>query len=284
MKLTLILFFLLYAANSKGRLTMITRGCIVDYLKRNQLLNVSYAGPVPRTQMCNIVIESVKKSIIDIGINEFIESTTEVTDSQSFQDCIKTQIAHHNVSDLMLKNHMYQVEDIRDRESLNEVVNEILSNFYYLCVPDKVQQDFDEKFPKSFLTGYEKITNRFCLLKILQEKEVIDRDFNANFDVADLDDVKCPSYINERILEEKGEAMFLLRPSRFYESEKTWECAAQGRMKIEYVRGYYRLLAYMMMSENEEMKTNEKEKFLSILRLANECITKCLKINFSDEI
>lgn len=286
MKLTIALIFfyhLLHAASGKG-LTMITRGCIVDYLKRNQLLNVSYAGPVPRTQMCRIVIDSVKKSIIDIGINEFIESNNEVSDSDSFLECTKSLIERHNVSDLMLKNHMYQVEEIRDRETLSEVVNEVLSNFYYLCAPNQLQNDLDEKFPNTFFTGYEKASSRMCLFNLLREKEVIDRDFELNFEVSNASDAKCPSYINEGILEEKSEAMFLLRPSTFYENEATWECAAQERMKIGYVRGYYRLLAHVMMGKSDESKKEEREKFLEVLKLANENLTKCLKIHFNDEI
>jgi hypothetical protein len=167
---------------------------------------------------------------------------------------------------------------------LGEVVNEILNNFYYVCVPLKIQKDFDEKFPKTFPIGYEKVLSRICLFNLLRQQEVIDHEFVANFETTAASDVKCPSYINEGILSEKSEAMFLLRPSTFYENEATWECAAQERMKIGYVRGYYRLLAFKMMSENVEKSIEEKEKFIEILKLANENLTKCLKVNFSDEI
>ncbi len=280
----LILFHLLHTSSGKG-LTMITRGCIVDYLKRYQLLNVSYTGPVPRSAMCSKVIESVKKNIIDIEISNFIDNNDEVTDKDSFQECTMSLIDRHNVSDLMLKNYMYEEEEIPDREALSDVVKEILSNFYYLCVPGKVEKDFDEKFPKSFFTGgYEKISSRICLLNLLKEEELVDEDFEANFEISLSNDVKCPSTITEEILDEKSEAMFLLRPSRFYENSVTWECAAEERLKIGFVRGYYRIFAYNLMNDNEEKKKEEQKKFMEKLSLANEVMTKCIQINFSDEI
>lgn len=274
---------MLQAVSGKG-LTMITRGCIVDYLKRNQLLNVSYAGPIPRTQMCTIVIESVKKNILDIEIKKFVESSNHVNDSEKFQECTMSLVSRHNVSDLMLKNHIYQVEEIPDRESINEVVHEILNNFYYLCVPNKLQKDFDEKFTSNFFTGYEKEANRMCLFNLLREKEVIDRDFEVNFEIINANDVKCPAYINGAILDEKSEAMYLLRPTKFYNNQSTWECAAVERARIGYVRGYYRLLAYMMMSKSDEKKEEERKKFMELLKMANENVTKCFKNIFSDEI
>lgn len=279
------LLYLLHAASGKG-LTMITRGCIVDYLRRNQLLNVSYAGPIPRSAMCSIVIESEKKSLIENKINAYVESDDDISDVEAFRECTKRLIARQNVSDILLKNHMYQVEEVSDRESLNKVVKEIFNNFFYLCSPTKMQNDFAERLPSgSIVAGYEKEISRFCLFNLLREKEVIERDFNVNFEIDEDDakNVKCPAFVNEKILEEKSEAMFLLRPTDFYANELIWECAAEERMKIEYVRAYYRLIAYLMSNESEERKTKERTKFMEILSLANENASNCFKLSFSDE-
>lgn len=282
----LAVLYLLHAASGKG-LTMITRGCIVDYLRRNQLLNVSYIGPIPRKVMCNIVIENVKKNIIDSEISVQAGSDDEISDVDSFKMCTKKLIARQNVSDILLKNYMYQSEEMPDRESLNEIVKEILSNFFYLCSPTKVQNDFIEKFPSgTVVAGYEKELSRFCLLTLLRDLEVIERDFNVNFEIDedDANNVKCPSNINEAILDEKSEAMYLLRPSVFYDNEEFWKCAVEERTKIGYVRAYYRLIAYSMSNESEEMKSEERKKFEEILRSANENVSNCFILSFSDEV
>lgn len=273
------LYQLLHAVNGKG-LTMITRGCIVDYLKRNQLLNVSYTGPIPSSTMCTLVIENVKKNIIDSEIN----SHDDV--DENFKDCAKSVIERQNVSDFLLKNYMYQMEEVVDRESLQKIVDEIFKNSYYLCSPAKLQSDFMEKFPlDTVVIGYENEINRFCLFNLLREKEVIESDFNANFEIDedDVGHVQCPSNINEEILNEKSEALYLLRPSDFYKNENVWRCAAEERMKIGYVRAYYRFIAYFMSNESEELKVNERKKFEEVLKLANESATNCFKLIFSDE-
>lgn len=293
MKLVCAFFviYLLHTVSGKGLvkgLTMITRGCIVDYLKRNQLLNVSYTGPIPRTAMCTLVIENVKKNIIDNEINVYTEDDDdEMSDVVSFKACMKEFIKRQNVSDFFLKNYMYQAEEVYDRESLDKIVKEILSNFFYLCSPTKLQNDFIEKFPTgTIVAGYEKEISRFCLFNLLREKEVIERDFNVNFEIDEEDatHVKCPSNINEDILTVKSEAMFLLRPSDFYENEDIWECAAEERNKIGFVRAYFRFIAYSMSNESEEIKVQERKKFEEILRLANESATSCFEKSFSDEI
>lgn len=282
----LAVLYLLQAASGKG-LTMITRGCIVDYLRRNQLLNVSYTGPIPRISMCSIVIENVKKNLIDSEISSYAKTDDEISDGDSFKACTKELIARQNVSDILLKNHMYQSEEMPDRESLNDVVKEILSNFFYLCSPTKVQNDFIEKFPSgTVVAGYEKELSRFCLFTLLRDLEVIERDFNVNFEIDedDANNVKCPANINEAILNEKSEAMYLLRPSVFYDNEEVWKCAVEERIKIEYVRAYYRFIAYSMSNESEEMKVEERKKFEKIIRLANENASNCFMLSFSDEV
>lgn len=276
----IILYLTSNNVNGKG-LTMITRGCIANYLKRNQLLNVSLKiGPTPSPSYCNNLVTKVKKNVIESAIKSHLKLPEEsVDDITSYKECFRQLITRNNVTDVLLKNFMYSEEEIGNHNEMRSITNEILKLFDYLCYPRWLQDDFNRKFTTSF-AGYEKETNRFCLVNLLREKEVIDRDFNVNFELADTSSLKCPEYINEDILNLKTEAFDLIYQNELYRNEDIWECAAEERLKIGYVRAYYRLMAYTFSNENDSRKLEERLKFLDVLHSANEVASKCFKIGF----
>ncbi|CAH1717352.1 unnamed protein product [Chironomus riparius] len=276
----IILYLTSYNVNGKG-LTMITRGCIANYLKQNQLLNVSLKiGPTPSPSYCNNLVTKVKKTIIESAIKSLLKLPEEsVDDITTYKECFRQLINRNNVTDVLLKDFMYNQEEIGNHNEMRLITNEILKLFDYLCYPQWLQDDFNRKFTTSF-AGYEKETNRFCLVNLLREKEVIDRDFNVNFKVNDTSSLKCPEYINEDILSLKTEAFDLVYQNELYRNEEIWECAAEERLKIGYVRSYYRLMAYTFFHENDTRKSEERQKFLNVLQSANEVASKCFKIGF----
>jgi hypothetical protein len=115
---------------------------------------------------------------------------------------------------------------------------------------------------------------------MLREKNIIESDFDINFEVEDGTNVKCPEYINETILNVKSEAIDFIYPSILFQNETTWECAANERLSIGYVNNFFRLMAYSMSNQDEERKVEEREKFMSILKRANEISVNCFLDGF----
>lgn len=283
MKLS-IFFLLVYylSSDASARLTMITRGCIGSYLKRNQLMNASFSGPVPRDAVCNNVLAAVKKNliddVIDTQINEqYADENENVT---AYRECMNASLARNqNMAHLLMKNFVYREEQMQNRTEMSSIVSEVVKTFDYLCWSNKFRDDFDKKF-LTFFDGYEKETNRICLVNLLRDQQVIDSDFLIEFDSNDTATIKCPAYINEKMLSSKTEATHLIHESSFYERNDIWKCASDERMRLGYVTAYYRFVAYTMSHESVTKKASEREKFLTILKYANENSSDCFTIGY----
>lgn len=276
----LIAFFVVYLTTHDGDakgLTMITRGCLANYLRQNQLLSVSFKiGPVPKPSLCESVIKNTLKSVIDAAVKAKTKSEAEVAD---YKECFGNLIEKNNMTDLLLKKFMYEEESLENSSQLGLVANQIFELFDYLCHKSKLQDDFNKTFTSSF-PGYEKETNRYCLVNLLQQQQVIDQDFNVYFEIPNTASPKCPEYINEGILDVKTEAFDFIHQTDFYRNETIWECAADERLRIGYVRAYYRLMAYTFSNESDERKSDERQRFLNVLYAANEAASKCFKIGY----
>lgn len=279
----LIIYLTIHNVDPKG-LTMITRGCISKYLKQNQLLSVSLKiGPVPNSAVCNDIVKNVKQAVIDSAVNSQMKFSEEsdTDDVTAYKMCFRKLVDKNIVSDVLLKNFMYHEEEVENHQQMEMIANAILNLFGYLCRPNELNDDLNQKFPNSF-AGYEKEVNRYCLVNLLREQEVVDQDFNVNFELSDTSNVKCPAYINQDILNVKTEGFDLIHQNDLYRNEVIWECAAEERMKIGYTRAYYRLMAYTFSHENETRKSEERQKFLSVLHSANEIATKCFTAGYEN--
>ncbi|KAG5682573.1 hypothetical protein PVAND_011918 [Polypedilum vanderplanki] len=279
MKLPAFLYILfshyhIYYVSGKG-LTMIKRGCIANDLQHNQLLNSSFSiGPVAREVVCNNILKSIRQNVIDDAVTAQVKNYEYLNnddDIKIYKECLQELIERNNLTNFLIKSFMYREEEIENHIRFKNIEIEIMKTFDYLCFKNKFDDDFNQKFPNLF-TRFENETNQICLINLLRQKEIIEEDFEIEFDMSDVANIECPE-INEEILKDETDANKLIYQKEIVNDEEIRNCAINERTKIGYITSYYRFLAYSM--SHDDRKNEERKKFLIILRQANENAIKC---------